>query len=278
MLSHNSQIFGDKLRRLRTTAFALLLIACMISTLVIGVGANTEAVKIIISADGSQREYLTSRSTVGAALSEAGVHLDDRDEVTPKASSRISCGMHVNVVRISERVVSQKESIKFKTILRPTSGITKRAIARSGVPGEKEVTYGILHRDGREAGCRVIKYKVTKAAVDEIVAVPRVIQTASRGGSYMRTMHMVATAYAPHACGGSRSGHAANGMRAGHGVVAVDPRVIRLGTKLYIDGYGYCVAGDVGGSIRGSRIDLGFDSYSAARRFGRRVVTVHVVH
>lgn len=266
------------MRRMRTMALALFLVSCMISSLVIGVAASSGSTRLIVMVDGAEREFFTNQATVGAALSGAGIHLGERDEVLPRISAKTSAGMRIRIVRVSERVVSQRESIKFKTVTRPTSGIKQRSTARKGIPGEKEVTYGILHRDGRESGCRVIKYKILKPAVDEVVAVPRVIRLASRDGSYMRSMRMVATAYAPGACGGSRSGRAACGMRAGHGVVAVDPRVIRLGTKLYIDGYGYCVAGDTGGSIKGARIDLGFDTYSGARRFGRRVVTVHIVH
>lgn len=90
---------------------------------------------------------------------------------------------------------------------------------------------------------------------------------------------MTATAYdpGPRSCGRFASGWTAVGMRAGKGVVAVDPSVIPLGTKLYIEGYGYAVAGDVGRAIRGRRIDLGFDTYGQAIAFGRRTVRVYVV-
>jgi 3D (Asp-Asp-Asp) domain-containing protein len=67
------------------------------------------------------------------------------------------------------------------------------------------------------------------------------------------------------------------GWQAGYGIVAVDPRVIPLRTRLYIPGYGYAVAGDTGGAIRGSRIDLGFNTYRDARQFGRRNVTVYLL-
>jgi 3D (Asp-Asp-Asp) domain-containing protein len=65
------------------------------------------------------------------------------------------------------------------------------------------------------------------------------------------------------------------GYRAGHGIVAVDPRVIPLGARLYIPGYGYAIAGDTGGDIRGNRIDLGFNSERDAMMFGRRAITVY---
>lgn len=86
---------------------------------------------------------------------------------------------------------------------------------------------------------------------------------------------MIATAYTPY-CNGC-DGVTATGLRAGPGIVAVDPRVIPLGTHLYIPGYGFALAGDTGGDIRGDRVDLGFSSYSEALRFGRKAVTVYVL-
>ena len=72
-------------------------------------------------------------------------------------------------------------------------------------------------------------------------------------------------------------------MKAGPGVVAVDPRVIPLGTKLYIESmdgwpdYGYAVAGDTGGAIKGNKIDLFYHSSKTVRQFGRRNVRVKIL-
>jgi 3D (Asp-Asp-Asp) domain-containing protein len=63
-------------------------------------------------------------------------------------------------------------------------------------------------------------------------------------------------------------------MPVGWGVVAVDPSVIPLGTRLTIPGYGEGVAADTGGAIRGNRIDLWFPSLAKARAWGRRTVTI----
>lgn len=60
-------------------------------------------------------------------------------------------------------------------------------------------------------------------------------------------------------------------------VVAVDPSVVPLGTKLYVEGYGYAVAGDTGGAIKGLRIDVFFNSNTEALQWGRRTVKVQVL-
>ena len=86
---------------------------------------------------------------------------------------------------------------------------------------------------------------------------------------------MIATAYAA-ACDGC-GGITKAGVQAGRGIVAVDPRFIPLGTKLYVPGYGRALAADTGGAIQGRRIDLGFDSLREARRFGRREIVVYVL-
>ena len=94
-----------------------------------------------------------------------------------------------------------------------------------------------------------------------------------------RVFRMVATAYdpGPRSCGPAARGRTAIGLRAGHGVVAVDPRMIPMKTRIYVEGYGYAVTGDVGSAIKGNRIDLGFHSRGQALQYGRRPVTVRVV-
>jgi 3D (Asp-Asp-Asp) domain-containing protein len=71
-------------------------------------------------------------------------------------------------------------------------------------------------------------------------------------------------------------GRTATGMPVGWGVVAVDPSVIPLGTRLYIPGYGKGVAADVGGGIRGRIIDLWFPTYDRCAAWGYRTVTITI--
>jgi 3D (Asp-Asp-Asp) domain-containing protein/predicted nucleic acid-binding Zn-ribbon protein len=69
-------------------------------------------------------------------------------------------------------------------------------------------------------------------------------------------------------------GHTSTGLPVGWGVVAVDPSVIPLGTRMTIPGYGEGVAADTGSAVRGAAIDLWFPTLAQARAWGRRTVTV----
>lgn len=82
-----------------------------------------------------------------------------------------------------------------------------------------------------------------------------------------RTLTVLATGY-------SLAGHTSTGVPVGYGIVAVDPSVIALGTKMTISGYGEGVAADTGGAVAGAHIDLWFPTQAEALAWGSRTVTV----
>jgi 3D (Asp-Asp-Asp) domain-containing protein len=82
-----------------------------------------------------------------------------------------------------------------------------------------------------------------------------------------RTLTVSSTGY-------SLPGHTATGIPVGFGVVAVDPSVIPLGTRLTIPGYGEGVAADTGSAVRGADIDLWFPTLAQATAWGRRTLTI----
>lgn len=92
---------------------------------------------------------------------------------------------------------------------------------------------------------------------------------------YSRSLLMRASAYTAHDPGNGSYTYRGNLLR--RGMAAVDPAVIPLGTRLYIQGYGYAIADDIGGAIKGQRIDLAFDNRREALNFGVRKVTVYIL-
>ena len=95
-----------------------------------------------------------------------------------------------------------------------------------------------------------------------------------------KILYMNATAYTAYCSGCSGTTATGIDLRANPDakVVAVDPSVIPLGTKLYVEGYGYAVAGDTGGAIKGNRIDLFMASNDDALKWGRKTVKVRILN
>jgi 3D (Asp-Asp-Asp) domain-containing protein len=227
----------------------------------------------------------SSAPDVGALLEQQHVAIGQYDEVQPSLDAPVVANSTIRVLRVTKWVMTEHHKIAPKVIhkidftLPP--GKTKVVAAGSG--GERQtmvrytrVDYGRVQKS--VIGSRMVRKPRERVIAEGIGEYAAFAQLAKRGlekTSYIASsaISMVATAYTAGCIG--CSGYTASGARAGHGIVAVDPSVIPLGTKLYIPGYGLAIAGDTGGAIRGNRIDLGFNSLSDAMQFGRRVVTVY---
>jgi len=124
----------------------------------------------------------------------------------------------------------------------------------------------------REIGSEVLKQPVPKLVAYGITT-DAAERRASRSGTgkVLRTLQVVATAYT------HTGDHTASGVWPYVGGVAVDPKVIPIGSKLYIEGYGPSRAVDTGGLIKGNRIDLFFDTEAECQAWGRHPVTISIM-
>ncbi|MDD4600598.1 hypothetical protein SDC9_37322 [bioreactor metagenome] len=100
----------------------------------------------------------------------------------------------------------------------------------------------------------------------------RVHDDPSRSG---RALSVIASAYTAYDDG--TTGYTYRGNLLRKGLIAVDPSVIPLGTRVYIPGYGLAIADDIGGAIKGNKIDLAFESRSEALQFGRQRMTIYIL-
>ncbi len=238
----------------------------------------------IVTATKSIR-VTSSAPDVGALLEEEGIRLGRYDQVRPSLANRVVANGVVRVIRITKWVAIRRRTIAPPVIRRIDFALPpgKTKILARGVSGERQVEIRYSERDFEKIHARVVTQRVIRQPkariVDEGVGEYAALEYFAKRGmqkmSYVAgsAMRMVATAYTAHCYG--CSGITASGYPAGHGIVAVDPRVIPLGTRLYIPGYGPAIAGDTGGAILGNRIDLGFNSLHDAVEFGRRVITVY---
>jgi 3D (Asp-Asp-Asp) domain-containing protein len=246
------------------------------------------AVPVTLIVDDERHSIRTAARTVGDVLNEAGVKLAARDKVFP---TRDTAFAQDAVIRVTRRLAWQE---RVRMALAPTTKLVyafgikagQHKIIKAGLPGVREVTYAYAQdADATAPHRRIVASRIVRPARETVVAegISEFESSASIAKRGMdgtirlatAALSMVATAYTANCYG--CSGRAALGMRAGHGIVAVDPRVIRLGSHLYIPGYGHAIAGDTGGAIIGNRIDLGFESNSDALVFGRRAIRVYVL-
>ncbi len=248
------------------------------------------AIGVTVTVDGSTAPLHTRARTVNEAIKECGIVLGQYDSVSPALDAALAKGTNIVVTRRDVKTETVTEAIDFSTVTEKTSslkkGVTK--VGKQGQKGEKTLTYEVTYVNGQETARTLVSETVTKAPVNQVnlvgTATASTVSTASIQGtkpfSYRKALSFRASAYDP-----SVGSITASGRRAQVGVVAVDPRVIPLGTRLYIESadggkswvYGYCVAGDTGGAIKNNRVDLFYNSAREARAFGMRNATVYVL-
>lgn len=239
----------------------------------------------LVTAAGT-KTIVTTAQDVGALLEEQGIHLGTHDLVRPSLADPIVAYGTVRISRVVKWVSSEKRHIAQRTIHVIDFALPpgKVKIVRHGQPGIALSMVDYTQTDGtlqkHVLSTRVLRKPQTRVVAEGVGTQDAIADFARRGlekMSYIASgaMDMVATAYTAGCVG--CSGYTSSGYRAGHGIVAVDPAVIPLGTRLYIPGYGFAIAGDTGGAIHGNRIDLGFESLSDALEFGRRVVKVYTL-
>lgn len=243
---------------------------------------------INVYADGSIYPVYLSKGTVSDAIAKAGLVLDADDFSSPSADTALWDGIEIKVTRVSTVYTTEKEEIPFETewieneYLKPA----EKVVTVEGVAGERVINKVITYHDGTAVEETATVTNV-RPAVNQVVECGKCALKSSRlnyaaavgsvnGHEYSMVIRATATAYCD-------KGTTASGLRSQVGVVAVDPRVIPLGTRLYIESsdgswsYGVCVAGDTGGAIKGNIVDLFYDSYNECIQFGRRGCNIYVL-
>jgi 3D (Asp-Asp-Asp) domain-containing protein len=163
-------------------------------------------------------------------------------------------------------------------------------VRQEGAAGEQEVTTAVVRIGGKEKERGITGINIVSEPVSKIIDIGiggrlgTKTDTSAPDFHYNRKLVMNASAYtAGFGCTGKHPwdpwyGITASGRRVQPGIVSVDPTVIPLGTHLYVEGYGFSVAADVGGAIKGNKIDLYYEEIEDALRFGRRDLTVYILN
>jgi 3D (Asp-Asp-Asp) domain-containing protein len=233
---------------------------------------------VLVVGGKTTTHYSLRKGTARELLQAYGVALSSMDIVRPGLDEEIRWGQKVEVVRVTEKIEEKSEQIDFVLDWKRRTTKNLRSVEIQHGYSQKTVwTVRRVFHDGAEAEAQESARKVRKTPVTRLVFLsdrgrPQKIYDLSR----TKKMTLVATAYwlgDPQAPGDETySGH-----RVQRGLVAVDPKVVPLGWRLYIPGYGYAYSSDTGSAIKGSRIDLFVESKNASRAWEHRKVTVYLI-
>lgn len=235
-----------------------------------GMMITVERAKIVtVWIDGTPMQTRSHARTVGELLTSMKIVLLDEDYARPALDTVLENGAEVRVVRVTRELQVRREPIEFETYWEPNGELEldTEALAQEGAAGIRELQDRVVYEDGQEVVRTLVVDRVIEAVKHRIYnygtnIVVRELATSAGPVQYWRKIKALATSYSASTSGVSRSasyyGLARCGQAMRRGIVAVDPRVIPLGTNIYVEGYGVGLACDTGSAVIGKRIDLGY--------------------
>ncbi|RDX01135.1 G5 and 3D domain-containing protein [Listeria kieliensis] len=268
-----------------------------------GMNVNINRAIALSLQNGEKKENVWStKSSVQDLLDEKNIKLGKDDRVSPEKDADLKENMTVCVTYVDKKTEEKNEKIAFDTVYKEDSSLEKgeTKLLSDGKHGTKKVKYEVVFENGKEKSRKRVgeslltdsKNKVVARGTKQIqvaavshknsgkkavAAPPEQASSASSSSSTPsggRTFTMQSTAYTGGGVTATGINLSANpGMK----VVAVDPSVIPLGSRVYVSGYGEAIAGDTGGAIKGNIVDVYFPSNAACISWGRRTVTVTVL-
>ena len=240
---------------------------------------------VSVSADGETTEVWTYGTNVRELFLLAGVEVGEKDVANYPFEQKIERTAELSLTRWrSERVVTE-EVIPYSVQRMGLGSGTANVRYTKGKNGLKRVVLEKEYLGDELVGTTVVSEEIIRKPVDSVAVVLEggtLSTSRSATTRYSYVLDMLATAYT-YGENGPWGNVTATGKPVQVGRVAVDPKVIPLGSRLYItypNGnvcYGFAVAEDTGGAIKGNRIDLFFETRDEVYSFGRRNVKVYVL-
>ena len=271
------------------------------------------AVNLKVFVDNKELNVKSSEKDISLLLASQNISINTFDKVSPSINSKLSSGMSIKITRVKKETINQSKPVDFKTVIKKDSKIlkSKTNVSQNGIKGEKTITTDVTYENGKEVNRKVVKETLVKEPKNKIIVqgtMPAI--TYSRGSTTNdpsrsinvkltsktspsrgtvttssnpsgKTLYVKATAY--WAFNGPNNTYTASGARAvrdpgGYSTIAVDPSVIPLGTKLYVEGYGNAIAADKGSGVKGNYIDCFFNTKQEAISFGVKRLKVQILN
>ncbi|MGC8812909.1 3D domain-containing protein [Dictyoglomus sp.] len=241
-------------------------------------------IKEVIIVDGNKRpiKVKTNAGFVWEVLEEKKIKVSKFDIVSPPARTPLTERIkEIRITRVNETTIKKINIIEPKIILKVTYAKTyTEKIKDYGRFGKIEEIYKRRTINGKPEKKVLISKKELQKMSPKIIEITtpilKYLKLDSATFEVVKPIKVTATAYEPWT-GGDGNNITAIGWRAMKGIIAVDPRYIPLKSAFYIPNYGFALAGDTGGLIKGWKVDLCFSTLREVKYFGRRKITIYLL-
>lgn len=256
------------------------------------------AFQVVFNNGKNEEKVWTTSTTVADFLQQQNAELGELDRVEPGLEETVKPDKSIDVIRVEKVTDVVEEPIDYDVVKKEDANLAKgtEKVIQEGHEGLSKKEFEITKENGKEVKRSLVSEQIIKKSTDKIVTIgtkvtkaPATQRNASSGGSKKQSnampagggkeLYMNATAYTADCNGCSGVTSTGINLRANPNakVIAVDPSVIPLGSKVWVEGYGYAVAGDTGGAIKGNKIDVHVQSKGQASSFGRKRVKVRII-
>ena len=301
------RIFGRKVLLMRLYVLALVCILALSLTALLAqpvsaaqISPGSDSCSVTVRYHGQTTRTTAYRETVAQLLERLGFGVSGEDVVSHGMEEPVWDGMELTVDRVITVQQTYTTVIPHETTYcyAPTVPSGTEAVLTEGVDGELLCTAQVTYINGVEARRQVTGGRVTRSAVTEVIGMgtgeeipeadPEGMPVIGDGYitlptgevlTYTGTATIRATAYTHTDAGCDFI--TSTGTTVRWGTVAVDPRYIPYGTRMFIIAsngssvYGLAMAEDCGGDIKGDRMDLYMPTYEQCMEFGRRTCTIY---
>ncbi|MGD6819071.1 ubiquitin-like domain-containing protein [Metabacillus sp. 84] len=259
------------------------------------------AFQLTMNVGGKEKKVWTTSTTVADFLKEQKITLNSLDKVEPGLDDTLQAKDAVTVKRIEKVTDVVEEPLDFAVVKKNDGNLErgKQEVVEEGKKGSKKNHFEVVKENGKVVSRKLVKEETVKKSADRIVAIgtkekeaPKAVPAVSKPASAApkaiasrnddsasKELYVTSTAYTA-SCSGC-SGRTATGVNLKANpnakVIAVDPGVIPLGTKVHVEGYGYAVAADTGSAINGNKIDVFFPDQSSAINWGSKRVKIKIL-
>lgn len=241
-----------------------------------------KAVEVQLDLYGQGQKIWTTAETVAELISEQKLTFQEGDVLAPEPQEAVRESMRIEITHLEEQIIEEEQVFSYQTIRKNDDALLQgeQKIVTKGKDGKALHKIKITYKNGQELHREFVSSEVLEERRDEVIAVGT--KTTVARGSYVFAPRQVLdnvtlTAYS---AGVEHTGKTPDhpqyaltrsGTRVTDGkTIAVDPKLIPLGTWVYIEDLGLRLAEDTGGAVRGKKIDVYYEDNDTAKKFGTK--------